>query len=241
MHNRDQRRLDRNKRRLPLTMSNMYGYSDYHGPGLAASATGQHDQLEEELNPLQAGFWMEGDSLAPPCGTSVSTIADILKLSHVGPNDVVYDFGCGDARVCLEAAARYGCRTIGVEIEADLVARAQELIATLPESTVRPRVIQQDLRQVLDQLVARAKDQSQEESDDLPLPTVIILYLLPEAIAEIESRLLELLKLSPSLRILCNTWGLRSIQPTVKQQVHEASLAITPLFLYDKTCLNSTS
>lgn len=43
-----------------------------------------------------------------------NTIKKILKLAKVGRRDVVYDLGCGDGRVLIEAARR-GAKAVGVE------------------------------------------------------------------------------------------------------------------------------
>jgi len=43
-----------------------------------------------------------------------STIKKILRLAKVGRKDVVYDLGCGDGRVLIEAA-KMGARAVGVE------------------------------------------------------------------------------------------------------------------------------
>lgn len=40
-----------------------------------------------------------------------------LELVHAQSSDVVYDLGCGDGRLLLEAASRFGARAVGVEID----------------------------------------------------------------------------------------------------------------------------
>jgi SAM-dependent methyltransferase len=242
-------------------MSNMYGYSDYNGPTafatrddeIAAAKTPvdnhKEEEEEEESNPLQAGFWMEGDSLAPPCGTAISTIHSLLDFAEVKSTDVLYDLGCGDGRVCLEAYAKYNCRSVGVEVEADLVERAQHLISSLPgadnETTKRrlPRIILRDLQEMLDDLLDRLAspnndDESQSADPELPLPTIIVLYLLPESLAELQDRFISLLQLlPPPFRILCNTWGLPRLQAVKKTKISEESGAITELHLYTRKSL----
>lgn len=69
-----------------------------------------------EENPLDS-FWMEGDSLAPPCQSENDIIDIILNLVEITNNSRVYDLGCGDGRICIEASKRYGCHSVGVEIE----------------------------------------------------------------------------------------------------------------------------
>lgn len=41
----------------------------------------------------------------------------MLKIACVGKNDVVYDLGCGDGRILVTAARRFGARAVGIEID----------------------------------------------------------------------------------------------------------------------------
>jgi SAM-dependent methyltransferase len=54
---------------------------------------------------------------APWVPTSMSLVHTMLKLADVGPNDIVYDLGCGDGRTIITAAKHYGARAVGVEID----------------------------------------------------------------------------------------------------------------------------
>jgi len=221
--------------------NNMYGYSDYNGPGKCTEIDVEND------DPLRCGHWMEGDSLAPPCGTSVSTIHKLLQFANVSSSDVLYDFGCGDGRVCLEAVVKHNAKQcVGVEVEQDLCERFQYLIDSLNDTTKRDRihVIHTDLRDVLSALLSRAKQQSAQECNittsanphfqELPMPTVLAMYLLPEAMQELESDLMELLRRIPELRIVCNTWGLKSVKALKTLQVEEPDgCGSTVLYLYN--------
>eukprot|EP00559_Dactyliosolen_fragilissimus_P004144 CAMPEP_0184864284 /NCGR_PEP_ID=MMETSP0580-20130426/14410_1 /TAXON_ID=1118495 /ORGANISM="Dactyliosolen fragilissimus" /LENGTH=157 /DNA_ID=CAMNT_0027362999 /DNA_START=16 /DNA_END=489 /DNA_ORIENTATION=+ len=149
--------------------NNMYGYDDYNGPEDVFTSK-KNDSLDCEIesdtddihDPLRVGMWLEGDSLAPPCGSSLSVVRSIIELafsgrrriepddsdqrsnmkgisessSSIGDNqEVLYDLGCGDGRVCLEAYWKLAGRKIqcvGIEIEEDLVERFKYLIAKLP-------------------------------------------------------------------------------------------------------------
>ena len=44
---------------------------------------------------LPGSVWMDGDSLAPPCGSEPSVVERIVALAALGPDDVVVDLGCG--------------------------------------------------------------------------------------------------------------------------------------------------
>jgi len=64
------------------------------------------------------------DGLAPsfepevPFFPSTDEAVDgMLKLAGTGPNDVVFDLGCGDGRIVITAAKQFGARGVGVEID----------------------------------------------------------------------------------------------------------------------------
>jgi len=44
-------------------------------------------------------------------------VLGMLKLAGTGPNDTVYDLGCGDGRIVIAAAKQFGARGVGVEID----------------------------------------------------------------------------------------------------------------------------
>jgi SAM-dependent methyltransferase len=236
-------------------MSNLHGYSDYNGPssvvgGLVAGHDSDDD--DDDMNPLQAGFWMEGDSLAPPCGTSISAIHKMLDIANVNAEDVLYDFGCGDGRVCIEAWHLYRCKAIGIELEQDLVDRANALISQTTaaishakHSNNAPQIYRMDLRQVLDRLSSQcvtdefSRDSSLAADEEVasivwPNPTVILLYLLPEALSEIEPQLSKLIQcLHSNLRIICNTWGLPAWKATKDELITDGK-STTKVFMYTR-------
>ena len=49
----------------------------------------------------------------------------MLKAAKVGPNDVVYDLGCGDGRIVV-AAAKLGARAVGIDIDPQRIKEANE-------------------------------------------------------------------------------------------------------------------
>src|SRR4029434_6355086 len=56
-------------------------------------------------------------SLAPYVPTPQEVVDQMLSLAEVTSKDVVYDLGCGDGRIPITAAQKYGARAIGVDIE----------------------------------------------------------------------------------------------------------------------------
>jgi ribosomal protein L11 methylase PrmA len=48
----------------------------------------------------------------------------MLELAEVNSHDVVYDLGCGDGRVAILAAKKYGARSVGIDTDAKRIAEA---------------------------------------------------------------------------------------------------------------------
>lgn len=147
-----------------------------------------------------------------------------------------------------------------MEIEEDLVERSNELIESLPleyreakesspqddmvstSASSRIHVVHGDLKRVLQEFEWRVRSDdglehstpSERPYKNLPMPTVIALYLLPEGIAEIEDNLVKLL---PHTRIVFCSWGLRGIRPIEEKEFHDQKTrASTRLYLYTKDC-----
>jgi predicted RNA methylase len=64
--------------------------------------------------------------LAPYIATPEDVVERMLALAKVGPADVVYDLGCGDGRVPIAAAVKYGARGVGLDIDPALIELARK-------------------------------------------------------------------------------------------------------------------
>src|SRR5690554_8181768 len=95
--------------------------------------------------------------------TPMDVVAAMLQMAEVGPDDVVYDLGCGDGRIVIAAARDYGARGVGIDIDPILIDQARRAAC---DAGVADRVefLQQDLY----------------EADVRPA-SVVVLFLLPEA------------------------------------------------------------
>jgi cyclopropane fatty-acyl-phospholipid synthase-like methyltransferase len=93
--------------------------------------------------------------------TPQNVVDAMLELAHVTANDVVYDLGSGDGRIPITAAARYGARGVGIEIDPALV---RESRSNAVKAGVEHRVqfLEGDLFQA-----------------DLHAATVVAVFLLP--------------------------------------------------------------
>ena len=56
-------------------------------------------------------------SLAPYVATPPDVVDRMLTLARVSARDIVYDLGCGDGRIPIAAAVKYGARGVGVDID----------------------------------------------------------------------------------------------------------------------------
>ena len=70
-------------------------------------------------------------------------VAQMMGLAKVGPNDVVYDLGCGDGRTVI-AAARAGARGVCVDIDPQRIRESRANAAAAGVSG-RIRFLEQDL------------------------------------------------------------------------------------------------
>ncbi len=145
-------------------------------------------------------------------GTPYDVVARMLKMAAVKRGDIVYDLGCGDGRMLVLAAQKYGCRGFGFEIDPERVAAAQEN-ARRNRVAHLVTIIQADLFTV-----------------DFPDADVLMLYLLPE----INQKLLpELKRLKPGSRLVFHNYDLERIEAdeSIRVTSNEDSADHT-LFLY---------
>jgi precorrin-6B methylase 2 len=58
--------------------------------------------------------------------TPKEVVAAMLRLADVGPHDVIYDLGCGDGRIVIEAVRSRGARGVCIDIDPRMTALARE-------------------------------------------------------------------------------------------------------------------
>jgi SAM-dependent methyltransferase len=117
----------------------------------------------------------------------------MLTLANVTKDDVVYDLGCGDGRIVIAAAKKYGARGVGVDIDP---ARIRESVANAKAAGVSDKV--------------RFATQDLFETD-LHEATVVMLYLLPS----LNDRLRPILKrdLKPGSRVVSHSFAMHDWEP----------------------------
>lgn len=174
------------------------------------------DDDDDEYDALNT--WLEGDSLAPPCQAEADVVEKLIEFSKPSSADVFCDIGCGDGRICIAASKRYGCQSIGIEIEDKLIERFKIRLSRESDYVQsKVSILHQDFREV-----------------DLSKVTILVMYLLQESIEEIKPMLIEALESGKIL--ICNTWGPKGLQPIDKIACGFGSNV--NLFKYTKQSLN---
>ncbi len=131
--------------------------------------------------------------------SSPAIVAGMLKLGNVTKRDVVYDLGCGDGRIVIEAVKTLGARGVGIDIDPERTAEAQQ---NARKAGVNGR------------LVFRTQDLFEA---DIKEATVVMLYLWPE----VNLRLLPKLRreLKPGTRIVSHSHTMGDWAPEKEIQV----------------------
>jgi ribosomal protein L11 methylase PrmA len=149
-------------------------------------------------------------------GTAYDLISKMLAMANTKKSDLVYDLGCGDGRMLVLAAQKYGCHAVGYDIDP---VRVEESIANATRNHVEKlvKIIQADIFTV-----------------DVKDADVIPMYLLPEMNRKL---LPQLDKLKKGSRIVTHDYDLDGIVADKTITVisnednasHTLSLYTTPL------------
>ncbi len=124
--------------------------------------------------------------------TPQPVVEAMLEMARVTGQDVVYDLGCGDGRIPITAAQKYGARGVGIDIDPARIAEATEN-AKAAGVTGKVTFLNQDLF-----------------TTDFSDATVVTLYLLPS----LNEKLIPKLKaLKPGTRIVSHAFDLGSSWP----------------------------
>ncbi len=113
--------------------------------------------------------------------TPDNIVAQMVRLARVGPNDVVYDLGCGDGRTVI-AAVKTGARGVCVDIDPQRI-RESRANAAAAGVAARIRFLEQDLF-----------------TTDFRDASVVILFLWPDLNLKLRPQLWRDLK--PGTRVL---------------------------------------
>ena len=121
---------------------------------------------------------------APWVPSNMDRVHKMLTMAEVGPDDLIYDLGCGDGRIVITAARRYGARAVGIEIDPLRYVWCQLLITILGLRD-RVRIVYGDFF-----------------SQDLSPADVVICYLLQSTNLKLEGKFTQ--ELRPGTRVVSN-------------------------------------
>jgi ubiquinone/menaquinone biosynthesis C-methylase UbiE len=120
--------------------------------------------------------------------TPQETVDRMLDIAKVRPGDVVYDLGCGDGRMVISAAKKFGTRGVGVDLDP---ARIREAKANAQRAGV-DRSITFKVADLFE--------------TDLSEATVVMLYLLPEVNRRLKPKLFA--ELQPGTRVVSHDFDM---------------------------------
>jgi cyclopropane fatty-acyl-phospholipid synthase-like methyltransferase len=149
----------------------------------------------------------------PFVSSSELVVIKMLEIVKLKPNDVLFDLGCGDGRIIVEAAQNFGATSVGIEKRRDLAVEAGGKAKDLNLSR-RIGVIVGDFY-----------------SFDLSRADVVVSYLLTVANKQLESKLEKELKLKA--RVVSHDFEFPDWKPTQFMMVNEGWLD-HKIFLYIK-------
>ncbi|MDR0311517.1 MAG: 50S ribosomal protein L11 methyltransferase [Acidobacteriota bacterium] len=123
-------------------------------------------------------------------GTPYDLISTMLQMAEVKKSDMVYDLGCGDARILVLAAQKYGSRGIGYDIDPQRIIESRQNVS---KNNVQDliKIIQADIFTL-----------------DLSNADVMPLYLHPDMMSQLVP---QVEKMKPGSRIVCHEYGFPDI------------------------------
>lgn len=140
-----------------------------------------------------AAQWEEQVGDVPFVPTPQEVVEAMLKLANVHKGDIVYDLGCGDGRIVVTAAQKFGARGVGVDINPERIRESNE---NAKNAGVTDRV----------QFIEKSFFDA-----DIKDATVVTLYLLSDINLRLKPKLLKELK--PGTRIVSHSFDMGDWKP----------------------------
>ena len=136
--------------------------------------------------------------------TPNEVVDKMLEMAKVTAKDTVYDLGCGDGRIVITAAQKYGARAVGIDIDPK---RIEEANANAKAAKVAGRVkfVEADLFE-----------------SDISEATVVTLYLLTRLNEKLKPKLLKELK--PGTRVVSHAFDMGDWKPEATASVSASTV-----------------
>jgi hypothetical protein len=128
----------------------------------------------------------DAEDLAPFVATPMEVVAKMLEVAEVDSEDIVYDIGCGDGRIVVMAAEKYGARGVGIDIDPVRIEEAKK------------RAREANVEHLLRFYLGDATTMNYSDA------TVVALYLLPESNAILRPKFDE--QLEPGVMVVTHNY-----------------------------------
>ncbi|HNS04650.1 MAG TPA: class I SAM-dependent methyltransferase [Candidatus Saccharicenans sp.] len=125
--------------------------------------------------------------------TPYEVVDEMLRLAELKKGDILYDLGCGDGRIVIEAAKRAGIRAVGIDIDPERIRESEE-------NAIKAGV----------QKMVEFRCQNIFEAD-FSDATVVTMYLLPDVNIRLRPTILR--KLRPGTRIVSHSFDMDEWEP----------------------------
>ncbi len=142
----------------------------------------------------------------PYVPTPMNVVDAMLDMAKVSGRDNVYDLGCGDGRIVIRAAQRFGARGVGVDLNPRRVAEAKANARKAGAA--------------IDKLVRFTEGDVFDF--DFSAATVVTMYLLPSVNLKLRPRLLTELK--PGTRIVSHDFDMGDWEPQATRKLDSSTL-----------------
>jgi ubiquinone/menaquinone biosynthesis C-methylase UbiE len=151
------------------------------------------------------------NKLAPYVASPAKVVDRMLELANIRPGETVFDLGCGDGRILIEAAQKYKAKAVGIEISPKIAEEARVKVkkAGLSQTV---QVKEGDLLQA-----------------DLTGADVVTIYLATSLNEELRPRLERFLK--PGARVVSHDYAVPGWKPT--QVVQAEGRQKHSIYLYE--------
>lgn len=135
---------------------------------------------------------------------SKEMMGEMLRMATITKDDLVYNLGCGDGRMVVAVAKRYGAKAVGIDANPERIRESRQN-ATKAGIADRVKFVQGNLFDA-----------------DISQATVIMLYLLPGVNRQLRPKLLKELK--PGARIVSHDFNMGNWKPDAVSRIEGGSV-----------------
>ncbi len=125
--------------------------------------------------------------------TPYEVVDEMLRLAKLEKGDILYDLGCGDGRIVIEAAKRAGIRAVGIDIDPERIEESRE-----------------KAREAGVEHLVEFRCQNIFEAD-FSQATVVTMYLLPDVNIRLRPTILR--ELRPGTRVVSHSFDMDEWEP----------------------------